>query len=131
MNATLTTQPRGDTGSRAPTSLSTAIVVVAPRGMISDCDLAIAGALSRGAHTFTCEVPISTDGDPCEGEFAYSMALEEIAAVLNQAESEVPGLPIVLVGHAEAGVPARLYADLCPGELAGVVLTEKRNHHTI
>ncbi|MFJ9390438.1 hypothetical protein ACIRON_16560 [Nocardioides sp. NPDC101246] len=130
MNATITTHRR-DTSSGAPTCLSTAVVVVvAPRGTLSDCDLAIASALSRGARTYTCEISTGADAELLEGEFAYTMALETIAATLDQAEAEVPGLPIVLVGHAEAGAAARLYADLCPGDLAGVVLTEKTNHFT-
>ncbi|MFJ9390436.1 hypothetical protein ACIRON_16550 [Nocardioides sp. NPDC101246] len=128
MSATITMHRRNmDSGE--PTCLSTAVVVlVAPRGMLSDCDLAIAGALSRGARAFTCEVPTEADGDVCDDGSTYTMALEAIAATLDQAESELPGLPIVLVGHAEAAVPARLYADLCPGDLAGVVLTKKSNH---
>jgi len=127
MNAAITT-PRRTTNSVEPATL--VVIVVAPRGRLADCDLAIAGAASRGAHTFSCEVPANSDGELRESDFAFGIAIDSIASAVDRAVSEVPGLPIVLVGHAEAGMPVRVYADLCPDQVAGVVLTEKSGHLT-
>jgi alpha-beta hydrolase superfamily lysophospholipase len=53
----------------------------------------------------------------------FDAVAEDVHAVVELARSEHPGLPVVMVAHSLGGLIGTRYAELHPGELAGLVLS--------
>lgn len=92
------------------------VVLAVPRGEIASCAVAISAARSRGTDTITCEVSTDADG--------FDEAFRSIVDAVNHASRRFPAVPVVLVGHGAAAIPARAFADLCPESVSGVLMTQ-------
>ncbi|KAA1421912.1 hypothetical protein F0U44_06500 [Nocardioides humilatus] len=95
------------------------VVLVAPPANLAECGAAIERTVLAGAVTIACEV------DTAEDTFAEAVCT--VLGAVDDAASRFPDLPVVIVGHAEAGDIASLAAEACGDEIAGLVLTHQ--HH--
>jgi len=96
------------------------VVLVAPEGTLSQCDAAIEKTVLAGAITVACEV--DTDDD------MLATALSTVLRTVDDASARFPGLPVVLVGHAEARGITSLAAEACGDDIAGLVLSDQHGH---
>lgn len=94
------------------------VVLVAPTDSLPQCGAAIENTVLAGAVTVTCEV----DPDPAQ----FAEAVCAVLGAVDHATSRFPGLPLVLVGHADAGAIASLAAEACGDDVAGLVLTHRQ-----
>lgn len=97
------------------------VVLIAPAGQLGACRSAIERARSQGAAVFTEE--IGSDDLDLFGSFAH--AIDAISLAVDDATHLFPTTPVVLVGHAAAGIAVRAFSELYPGEIAGVVVTDR------
>jgi len=96
------------------------VVLVAPKGTLSQCDTAIEKTVLAGAITITCEV--DTDDE------MLATALSTVLRTVDDASAGFPGLPVVLVGHAEARGITSLAAEACGDDIAGLVMSDQHGH---
>ncbi|RHW28122.1 hypothetical protein D0Z08_03770 [Nocardioides immobilis] len=96
------------------------VVLVAPTGALPECDAAIENLVLAGAITVACEV--DTDDD------MLATALSTVLRTVDDASALRPGLPVVLVGHAEARGITSLAAEACGDDLAGLVMSDQHGH---
>jgi hypothetical protein len=94
-----------------------AVILVAPTGTLSQCRAAIDNAVLAGAVALVCEVDVDDAG--------FASAVSTALRTVDDAAACYPGLPIVLVGHADASAVASLAAEACGEEVAGLVLTHQ------
>jgi alpha-beta hydrolase superfamily lysophospholipase len=53
----------------------------------------------------------------------FSPVVEDVRSVVLHARAANPGLPVAMIGHSMGGMIAARYAEVHPGEVAGVVLS--------
>jgi len=96
------------------------VVLVAPKGTLPQCDAAIEKTVLAGAVTVACEV--DTDDE------MLATALSTVLRTVDDASARFPGLPVVLVGHAEARGITSLAAEACGDDIAGLVMSDQHGH---
>lgn len=96
------------------------VVLVAPSSALRQCDAAVGNAVLAGAVTVTCEVDVD--------EQRVTFAVGHVLRTVDDATTDYPGLPIVIVGHGDAASVASMAADAYGDDISGLVLTHQRTH---
>ncbi|MFI5623318.1 hypothetical protein ACIA03_07615 [Nocardioides sp. NPDC051685] len=94
------------------------VVLVSPSSALRQCDAAVDNMVLAGAVTVTCEVDVTED--------MVTFAVADVLRTVDATAADYPGLPIVIVGHAEAAAVASMAADACGNDVSGLVITHRR-----
>jgi len=125
MSVSVLEAPATGTTIHRPASCPTLVVVlVSPRGGLGSCGQVIGELTASGAVVYAAEVDSASsrlDAD-CA---ALSDVVWTISDTLDRATKELPGLPVVLVGHASTAAGALAFTELYPDECNGLVFTER------